>query len=101
LELALQQVHVWRNTLGRPLTFVEIQREIDRGRPVCVAIKWASGGGHFVVVRGYRELASGARQLYVADPLNPSSLVDLDEFTFRYWGDGEWDETDLVESRWL
>jgi Papain-like cysteine protease AvrRpt2 len=100
LEIALQQVHKWRNTLKRPLTFEEIQREIDRGRPVGVGITWASGGGHFVVLRGYRLLRSGSWQVYVADPLNASGLLDLDEFTMAYYGDGAWTETDLVQSGW-
>jgi hypothetical protein len=121
LEDALKAIHKWRTTLPRPLTFEEIQREIDGGRPVGVGITWRSGNsvpkpkpkprpkptgtdpspsGHFVVVRGYRVLSSGARQVYVADPLNPSSLVDLDEFTLAYYGDGMWTETDLVQSGW-
>jgi hypothetical protein len=106
LELALQEIHKWRTTLDRSvlspgtLTFEAVCREIDRHRPICVGITWRSGGGHFVVVRGYRLLTSGARQVYVADPLNPSSLVDFDEFTFAYWGDGEWTETDLVRNDW-
>ena len=100
LEIALRQVYKWRNTLKRPLTFDEIRREIDRGRPVGVGITWDSGGGHFVVVRGYRLLRSGERQVYVADPLNASGLVDIDEFTLAYYGDGAWTETDLVQSGW-
>jgi hypothetical protein len=86
--------------LQRPLRFDELQREIDRGRPVCADIEWDSGGGHSVAVRGYRVLSSGVRQVYVADPLNPSALVDFDEFTLAYYGDGQWTETDLVQSDW-
>jgi hypothetical protein len=83
------------------LRFDELQREIDAGRPVCAGITWASGGGHFVVLRGYRVLSSGARQVYVADPLNPSALVDFDEFTSSYYGDGSWTETDFVQNDWF
>jgi hypothetical protein len=110
LEVALQQVHKFRKILLRPLTFEEIQREIDAGRPIGVAITWESGNspepnsrnpnppGHFVVLRGYRELTSGLRQVYVGDPLNPSSLVDVDEFTLAYYGDGVWTASYLVHS---
>jgi len=101
LEIALQKIHKWRNTLSGPLTFEQVQREIDNNRPVCVGITWYSGGGHFVVVRGYRLLASGAQQLYVADPENPSNLVDFNEFTVAYYGEGTWTETDFVASDWL
>jgi hypothetical protein len=108
LEIALQQVYKWRNTLLRALTFEEIQREIDGGRPIGAGIKWMSGGqngtpgtsGHFVVIRGYRLLSSGACQVYVADPLNASGLVDFDEFTFAYYGEGQWVETHLVQRGW-
>jgi hypothetical protein len=101
LEDALTKIHKWRNTLEVALTFEEVQREIDRGRPVCAQITWNSGGGHFVVVGGYRVLASGAQQLYIADPLNPSNLVDFDEFSVAYYGEGVWTETDLVVDDWL
>jgi hypothetical protein len=73
-----------------------------------VGITWISGGanstpgttGHFVAIRGYRLLSSGERQVYVADPLNASGLVDFDEFTFSYYGEGVWTETDLVITDW-
>jgi hypothetical protein len=108
LETALKKIHKWRNTLVADsstgatgtLTFAQVQREIDRGRPVCAGITWKSGGGHFVVVRGYRALASGAHQLYIADPDNPSNLVDYDEFTMAYFGEGTWTSTDLVMNDW-
>ncbi len=108
LEIALQQVYKWRNSFGRGLTIAEVQREIDRGRPICAGITWVSAGansspsttGHFVVIRGYRLLSSGVRQVYVADPLNASGWVDLDEFTFAYYGEGQWTETDLVLDDW-
>ena len=110
LKLALEDIHKWRTTLNRlvaaggtivspgTLTFEAIRQEIDRGRPICAAISWYSGGGHFVVLSGYRMLGSGARQVYVQDPLNPSALVDLDEFSFAYYGDGEWTATHLVRN---
>jgi len=107
LENALKKIRKWRNTLnadsstGGILTFEQVQREIDRGRPVCAGITWDSGGEHFVVVRGYRVLGSGAHQLDIADPLNPSNLVDFDEFTQAYYGEGKWTETDLVVKDWL
>ncbi len=108
LEDALKKIYKWRDTLDvdpltgakGSLTFEQVKREIDRGRPVCAGIRWKSGTGHFVVVRGYRVLGSGAQQLYVADPLYPSSLVDFNEFTVAYYGEGEWTETDLVVNDW-
>jgi len=108
LDTALQKVYKWRISLGRALTFLEVQREIDRGRPIGVGIKWTTGGssgnpgttGHYVVIRGYRMLSSGVSQVYVADPLNASGLVDFDEFTFSYYGEGQWVETELLRRGW-
>jgi hypothetical protein len=106
LETALKKINKWRTTLDKSaavtgtLAFDEIVREIDQGRPVCAGISWNGGGGHFVVLRGYRLLSTGVCQVYVADPLNPSSLCDLDEFTSAYLGQGEWTETDLIRNDW-
>jgi hypothetical protein len=108
LKKALRKIHKWRGTLKRALSFAEIQREIDNGRPIGVGIQWMSGGsggtpqttGHSVVVRGYRILSSGTCQVYVADPLNASGLVDFDEFTFAYYGEGKWVESNLVQRKW-
>jgi hypothetical protein len=108
LEEALKKIYKWRNTLERALRFDEVQREIDNGRPIGVGITWISGNdapgsssnGHFVVIRGYRILSNGARQVYVADPLNASGLVDFDEFRLAYYGEGQWTETDFVQSGW-
>jgi hypothetical protein len=112
LETALKEIHKWRNTLDQleapdgsllstgTLTFEQVRREIDHGRPVCADITWGSGGGHSVVIRGYRLLSTGACQLEVADPLNPSAVVDFVEFSKAYYGDGEWTETDLVQKDW-
>ncbi|HVO99772.1 MAG TPA: papain-like cysteine protease family protein [Bryobacteraceae bacterium] len=112
LETALKEIHKWRTTLDQKtapggsmistgtLTFEQVRREIDNGRPVCVGITWKGGGGHFVVVRGYRQLSTGACQVDVADPLNPSAVVDFDELTSAYYGHGVWTETDLVQDDW-
>jgi hypothetical protein len=113
VEDALKAIHKWRNTLDQSkapegssylstgtLTFDQVRREIDQGRPVCVDVRWTSGGGHSVVIRGYRILSTGACQVEVADPLNASAVVDFVEFTKAYYGDGEWTETDLVQNDW-
>src|SRR5437867_2038718 len=72
LRAALDDVGRFRDRLPRPLLFDEIRQEIDARSPVCVRIGWNGGGGHFVVISGYRELASGAQLVEVSDPLFPS-----------------------------
>jgi hypothetical protein len=98
LKLAIQKVNRLRLSVPEPLSFDQLCQEIDAGRPVAVAIEWESGGGHAVIVTGYQVLPSGACLVHVEDPLNPSSTVDFDEFANRYYGDGVWTETELIQS---
>lgn len=93
---ALQIVNRLRLSLPGALSFDQLRQEIDAGRPVCAAIAWDSGGGHAVIVDAYKVLPSGACQVHVSDPLNPSSFVDFEEFSKRYYGDGVWKETALT-----
>lgn len=93
---AVQVVNPQRVNLERALNFDELRREIDAGRPVCCAIEWTGGGGHAVVVTGYRVLTSGVRHIHVEDPLNASGDFDFDEFRNAYYGHGTWVETALI-----
>src|SRR5438105_1231176 len=54
LEDGLKAVEHWKETLDGVLTFEQIQSEIDASRPVCARIGWRHGGGHFVIISGYR-----------------------------------------------
>ena len=51
------------------ITEAALRRELDEGRPVEVGLRWANGGGHAVVVRGWRAARGGA-YYYVNDPWN-------------------------------
>ena len=46
-----------------------LKRELDAGRPVEIGLSWSNGGGHAVVVRGWRE-GRGRTYFYVNDPWN-------------------------------
>ncbi|MEB2360098.1 MAG: hypothetical protein OZ929_02090 [Bryobacterales bacterium] len=83
-------------TLPQPLGFPDIRREIDAGFPVCARIGWAGGGGHFVVVSGYRQSPSGDSKVDVADSLFGESTTDFDEFLSAYRDSGQWTATFLV-----
>ena len=102
LQAGLSVVGRLKAILLRPLQFNEIRREIDALRPVCVRIAWNGGGGHFVVISGYRLSASGAQLVEVADPLFPSSTVLYDVLISAYQnaqeplGGGQWTATFLV-----
>jgi len=52
------------------LTEEELVAELDAGRPVEIGFKWEWGGGHAVVVHGWRAGAGGRRYFFVNDPWN-------------------------------
>lgn len=58
-----------------PVSFEQLRHEIDRGRPVCVLIKWRNGGGrgHFILIEGYSISASQKPYVFVRNPLSPKS----------------------------
>jgi hypothetical protein len=69
-----------------------VQSQLVSENPLCARIDWIGGGGHFVIVSGYEEDASGM-YVYIEDPIRGSSIVALEEFTHRYQGCGEWAHT--------
>jgi hypothetical protein len=73
-----------------------VRAEIDAGRPVCVRIGWPGGGGHAVILSGYRILKSGAQQVKVQDPLRGGSWRDYDTFPAAHRLCGEWTDTYLI-----
>ena len=94
--LTIPEINRLKRTYFRALTFEEVQKEIDAGRPVCARIKWDGFGAHFVVLTGYEILRSGDRHVHVEDPAHPSSIVEYEEFRDAYYTDGTWVETYTV-----
>lgn len=93
---ALEEIRRLKRIMNGPASFNEIRQELDAGRPVCARISWQDGYAHFVILVGYEILRSGERHVDIADPWNPSSTVDFDQFQGAYFGDGEWVDTYLV-----
>jgi hypothetical protein len=93
---ALQQINRLKRILTRPLTFPELQRELDAGLPVCARIRWKGGHAHFIVLVGYRVLPPRTQHVDVEDPFNPSGTVAFDTLRDAYYGNGEWIDTYLV-----
>lgn len=81
------------------LSFADICESIDNRMPICARIGWNGGGGHFVLICGYRKTSSGRQLLEIADPLFPSSLVPYEDFISGYQnmeqprGGGKWTHT--------
>lgn|GEM_PF-1306623 len=93
LEPALDAVNRRRGSPSGSISFEELKAELDAELPVCLRIAWTAGGAHFVSVYGYREWASGARTIEVADPWYESSTQDFDLFPAYYRGGGQWTDT--------
>jgi hypothetical protein len=72
-----------------------VRKEIDAGRPVAARIGWNGGGGHFVMVTGYRAVG-GARDVEVQDPWTGSSRISLDALAKNYKSAGSWTHTYLT-----
>lgn len=82
---ALSQVFaVTGNLAGQALatavSFDDLAREIDAGRPVCVRIGWPTNppSGHFIAVTGYRVTESGKAFVEAQDPANaPGNVKEM------------------------
>jgi hypothetical protein len=80
------------------LPFANLKNWINANLPVGARVVWAGGGAHFVVIDGYRQFESGARQVHVQDPLHGPSLQFYDDFVYDCWpGSGHWHDTYLVK----
>jgi Papain-like cysteine protease AvrRpt2 len=91
LDRALDRVDAFRRKeQGIPDDLDEVRREIDAGRPVGIRIGWRGGGGHFVVIEGYRNDEYGVA---IEDPWHGASDVPLAHLSGRYQGSGAWTHT--------
>jgi len=97
LRYALSSVRRFRQMFEGQLSFESVRDSIREGFPVCARIGWYEGGGHYVVITGYRTTTSGERYVAVADPAFPSLTWLYDEFRDAYCGHGTWTHTYLVQ----
>ncbi len=97
LEGALQTTGHLFDTEARPLTFVEVEAEIDNGRPVGCRVGWRDGTGHFLVLVGYYTGPSGQVYIEIDDPIFSTSRSAFDEFASLYQGGGDWTHSYLTE----
>jgi len=85
----------------RALSFVETERKIRAGQPVCVMIRWGKGpDAHYVVISGCETAKSGNRWVDVEDSFAGSSTWLYDEFRANYqYSEGHWCATFPLERR--
>ena len=65
------------------VTFEVVQAQINGGRPLVAAVKWAGGGGHVVVIHGCRTVG-GDRYLSVNDPFYGFGDIRYGDMTQHY-----------------
>jgi papain like cysteine protease AvrRpt2 len=95
LDRALQRTGNLGSRASGPVAWEKIRGEIDAGRPVGARIGWSGGGGHFVLLTGYRS-AGSVREVEVQDPFTGRSALPLDQFRTRYKSTGTWTHTYLT-----
>lgn len=85
--------------LFEKLSFESIRRRINGDpaqgippRPVVAGIKWQGGGGHVVVISGWRKTSDTLRYLKVNDPFYTSGDIRYDDLADNYGpnNNGKW-----------
>jgi Papain-like cysteine protease AvrRpt2 len=88
LDRALSRAGTFAGMEAAPSTGLDpVPGEIGAGRPVCARIAWSGGGGHVVVIEGYRQ---DNTRIAVEDPWYGSSDVPMSSFRGSYQGSGSW-----------
>jgi hypothetical protein len=99
LREALTEInHLAEFREGRiPMGMIRDQR--NRGLPFAARIEWPDGGGHFVIISGFRRDARGEGVLDVSDPWDDpveSVLMPYRQFANAYRSIGVWTHTYLL-----
>jgi hypothetical protein len=97
LDLALTRTGNLASSSGGTATMAQLRTEIRNGRPMGARIGWSGGGGHFVVIAGYRSCDPN-EYIDVRDPIYGSSDIAIATFTSSYQGTGSWTHTYYTES---
>ena len=97
LDRALRRVDNLSRWVSGAIGLSAVELELAAARLVCARIGWSGGGGHFVVIKGYRE--GGAGSLHIEDPWDGYSFVSYDNFRAVYQGSGSWTHTYYTRRR--
>lgn len=95
LDRALRRTGNFARKTEGPASWQTLRAEIDAGRPLAARIGWNGGGGHFIMLTGYRA-AGGVREVEVQDPWTGSSRLALDVLATNYKSAGRWTHTYLT-----
>lgn len=73
IQKGLSHYNISSTPVLSSLSFQTIVNQINNGQPQVAIIRWASGGGHAYVIRGYYEDTSASKQdVYYIDPWDAS-----------------------------
>jgi hypothetical protein len=69
------------------LSYADVKAQINAGRPLGARIGWAGGGGHFMVIEGYRDGGTAATQeVAIDDPIYGESQYTYNSYSTAYQG---------------
>jgi hypothetical protein len=97
LDKALSVTGNFASYLPNALSINDISTQIDAGTVIGVRVGWSNGDGHFVVIYGY-DASNPDPFVYIADPIYPTSYLELSTFTSEYQGTGTWTDTYYTKS---
>ena len=72
------------------VSFADLTGLIASRNPLGARIGWTGGGGHFVVLHGWKKTTTGDEFVDVADPDLGSSTILYNDFVSRYRTVGSW-----------
>lgn len=81
------------------LNFTGLRAEIDGGTPLGTRIGWSGGGGHFMVIEGYRNTIT--KMLTIHDPIFGQSDMTYTAYATNYQGSGTWTHSYQTKSHRL
>lgn len=89
----------FQRTSNVALTWGQLKSELNHGRPVAFSWHWDGGGGHMMVVVGYRK-ASGQSLVLIRDPWSPCN-GDYRTITYSAYVSGggytHWDDFHSIQ----
>jgi len=91
LDRALTRTGNFASSAAGAASMSTLRTQLSAGHPVGVRIGWAGGGGHFVMISGCLDDATG--MLEVRDPIYGTSEISIANFASSYQGSGSWTHT--------
>lgn len=90
LDRALTTTGNFQDVRSGTVGFADVVSLTAAGTPLATRVGWSGGGGHFVVLHGWKKVSSGAEFVDVADPFYGTSTIPYGDFVSRYRSTGSW-----------